>query len=163
MTYPGQRKPPDTALRKALTIVGGATAAGLLLWCGLCGVVSLATTGDDDEPGVSVSAEPAGDDQVVPSPTPPSPTPALSPSASPTPSPAVSTTVPAPKPTTKKPPAPARTTKAPPPPPPPDDEPDDVYYANCDEARDAGAAPLYRGDPGYRSGLDRDKDGVACE
>ncbi len=38
-----------------------------------------------------------------------------------------------------------------------------VYYANCSEARAAGAAPLYRGDPGYRSALDRDNDGVACE
>ncbi len=38
-----------------------------------------------------------------------------------------------------------------------------VYYANCDEARAAGAAPLYAGEPGYRIGLDRDRDGVACE
>ncbi len=38
-----------------------------------------------------------------------------------------------------------------------------AYYANCSEARAAGVAPLYRGDPGYRSGLDRDNDGVACE
>lgn len=38
-----------------------------------------------------------------------------------------------------------------------------VYYANCSEARAAGAAPIYRGEPGYRSGLDRDNDGVACE
>ena len=38
-----------------------------------------------------------------------------------------------------------------------------VYYANCAEARAAGAAPLYRGQPGYRSGLDRDNDGIACE
>ena len=38
-----------------------------------------------------------------------------------------------------------------------------AYYANCSEARAAGAAPLYRGEPGYRSGLDRDDDGVACE
>jgi hypothetical protein len=38
-----------------------------------------------------------------------------------------------------------------------------VYYANCTEAWDAGAAPLYVGDPGYRPALDRDKDGVACE
>ena len=29
--------------------------------------------------------------------------------------------------------------------------------------RAAGAAPLHRGDPGYRSGLDRDGDGIACE
>ncbi|WP_027891159.1 excalibur calcium-binding domain-containing protein [Calidithermus chliarophilus] len=39
----------------------------------------------------------------------------------------------------------------------------DVYYANCSEARAAGAAPIYRGQPGYRPGLDRDRDGVACE
>lgn len=38
-----------------------------------------------------------------------------------------------------------------------------VYYANCSAARAAGAAPLYRGEPGYRSALDRDNDGVACE
>jgi hypothetical protein len=29
--------------------------------------------------------------------------------------------------------------------------------------RAAGAAPLYRGQPGYSSRLDRDGDGVACE
>nr|WP_276548117.1 excalibur calcium-binding domain-containing protein [Brachybacterium muris] len=39
----------------------------------------------------------------------------------------------------------------------------DVYYKNCDAARAAGAAPLYRGDPGYRPKMDRDGDGVACE
>ncbi len=38
-----------------------------------------------------------------------------------------------------------------------------VYYKNCDAARAAGAAPLRRGDPGYRSELDRDGDGIACE
>lgn len=38
-----------------------------------------------------------------------------------------------------------------------------TYYANCSAARAAGAAPLHKGDPGYRSGLDRDNDGVACE
>lgn len=37
------------------------------------------------------------------------------------------------------------------------------YYANCASARAAGAAPLRRGAPGYRAGLDRDGDGVACE
>ncbi|GAA1661405.1 hypothetical protein GCM10009830_03200 [Glycomyces endophyticus] len=34
---------------------------------------------------------------------------------------------------------------------------------NCDAARDAGAAPVREGEPGYRSGLDRDGDGVGCE
>jgi hypothetical protein len=38
-----------------------------------------------------------------------------------------------------------------------------VYYANCSAAKAAGAAPLYRGQPGYRLALDRDKDGIACE
>ncbi|MGT2462832.1 GmrSD restriction endonuclease domain-containing protein [Sinomonas atrocyanea] len=38
-----------------------------------------------------------------------------------------------------------------------------VYYANCAAARAAGAAPLYAGQPGYSTKLDRDRDGVACE
>lgn len=38
-----------------------------------------------------------------------------------------------------------------------------TYFANCASARAAGAAPLRRGDAGYRVGLDRDNDGVACE
>ncbi|WP_207767425.1 excalibur calcium-binding domain-containing protein [Arthrobacter glacialis] len=38
-----------------------------------------------------------------------------------------------------------------------------AYYANCDAARAAGAAPLYVGQPGYRSGMDGDNDGIACE
>lgn len=40
---------------------------------------------------------------------------------------------------------------------------DEIYFANCTEARAAGVAPIQVGEPGYRSGLDRDKDGVACE
>jgi hypothetical protein len=38
-----------------------------------------------------------------------------------------------------------------------------VYYDTCADARAAGDTPLYRGDPGYDSHLDRDGDGVACE
>ncbi len=38
-----------------------------------------------------------------------------------------------------------------------------VYFPNCDAARAAGAAPIYRGQPGYRPPLDRDNDGIACE
>ncbi|MEO7586661.1 MAG: DUF1524 domain-containing protein [Arachnia sp.] len=41
--------------------------------------------------------------------------------------------------------------------------PDDVYYENCTAAREAGAAPLLRGEPGYRSAMDGDDDGIACE
>ncbi len=38
-----------------------------------------------------------------------------------------------------------------------------AYYSSCKEAKKAGAAPLRVGDPGYRAGLDRDGDGIACE
>ena len=38
-----------------------------------------------------------------------------------------------------------------------------VYYRRCADARATGVAPIYVGQPGYRSGLDRDNDGVACE
>lgn len=38
-----------------------------------------------------------------------------------------------------------------------------VYYHNCNDARAAGAAPIYRGQPGYREGMDGDSDGIACE
>ena len=38
-----------------------------------------------------------------------------------------------------------------------------TYYANCHDAYAAGAAPILRGEPGYRSGLDSDNDGIACE
>lgn len=36
-------------------------------------------------------------------------------------------------------------------------------YTSCAQARAAGAAPLYAGQPGYSRNLDRDGDGVACE
>ncbi|GAA2672447.1 MULTISPECIES: excalibur calcium-binding domain-containing protein [Actinosynnema] len=45
----------------------------------------------------------------------------------------------------------------------PEPQPAPAYYKNCAEARAAGAAPLHAGEPGYRSALDRDGDGVACE
>lgn len=41
--------------------------------------------------------------------------------------------------------------------------PDGAYYYNCDDARSAGVAPLYAGEPGYRIEMDGDNDGVACE
>lgn len=39
----------------------------------------------------------------------------------------------------------------------------EVYYPNCAAARAAGAAPVYRGQPGYGKHLDRDGDGKGCE
>jgi len=50
-----------------------------------------------------------------------------------------------------------------PPAPSPAPAPASVYYVNCTAARAAGAAPIHRGQPGYRSALDRDGDGIACE
>ena len=45
----------------------------------------------------------------------------------------------------------------------PESEPQKEFYANCKEAKAAGAAPMYKGDPGYRPELDRDGDGSACD
>lgn len=39
----------------------------------------------------------------------------------------------------------------------------EVYYPNCATARAVGAAPINRGEPGYRPELDADSDGIACE
>jgi endonuclease YncB( thermonuclease family) len=82
--------------------------------------------------------------------------------------------VPAPTPTpipTPPPPAPTATKAAPKPPPAPaptedataPEQDSAAYYKNCSAAKAAGAAPLHRGEPGYRPALDRDGDGVACE
>lgn len=101
----------------------------------------------------------------------------------PTPSPSPTTTSPSPTPTTTSPtptPEPEPTSEAPAPAPEPaqperhEEAPAPVhqeqrapepqtYYANCAAARAAGAAPIYQGQPGYRSGLDRDGDGIACD
>lgn len=39
----------------------------------------------------------------------------------------------------------------------------EVHYSNCAQASRSGAAPITSGQPGYRSGLDSDHNGVACE
>jgi hypothetical protein len=41
-------------------------------------------------------------------------------------------------------------------------KPPAVYYKNCGVALAQGAAPIQKGEPGYRTGLDPDGDGVAC-
>ena len=38
-----------------------------------------------------------------------------------------------------------------------------VFYSSCSAVRKAGKAPLYKGQPGYRAGLDADHNGVACQ
>jgi hypothetical protein len=41
--------------------------------------------------------------------------------------------------------------------------PPGAYYSGCNDARAAGVAPIYRGEPGYRPEMDGDDDGIACE
>lgn len=110
--------------------------------------------------------------KVAPTPSPspttksPSPTPTTT-SPTPTPEPEPTSEAPAPAPEPAQPerheeaPAPAvvhqeQRTPAPAPEP-------EVFYKNCAAARAAGAAPIYRGQPGYRSKLDADGDGIACD
>src|SRR4029077_20182447 len=40
---------------------------------------------------------------------------------------------------------------------------DQPFYESCDAARAAGRGPIGRGEPGYRSVLDPNNNGVACE
>jgi hypothetical protein len=49
------------------------------------------------------------------------------------------------------------------PPPPSTVVPGSVSYADCAAVRAAGAAPIHRGDPGWRDAFDRDGDGIGCE
>lgn len=44
-----------------------------------------------------------------------------------------------------------------------DKQPPDNVYESCAAVREAGKAPIRRGDPGFNANLDRDSDGVACE
>jgi hypothetical protein len=85
--------------------------------------------------------------------------------AAPAPAPAPAAVAPAPAPVAPAPApvVPAAPAPAAPAPAPAAPAPAAVYYANCTAARAAGAAPLYAGQAGYRSALDRDSDGIACE
>ncbi|MEU2349888.1 DUF1524 domain-containing protein [Modestobacter sp. NPDC049651] len=85
------------------------------------------------------------------------PKPAPAPAPAPKPAPA-----PAPKPAPAPAPAPVPV-PVPAPAPAPEPAQSATYYANCSAVRAAGAAPIYAGQPGYSSKLDRDGDGVACE
>ena len=42
-------------------------------------------------------------------------------------------------------------------------DPGDIYHPSCSAVRNAGKAPLNRGQPGYRAELDGDHNGVACQ
>lgn len=129
--------------------IAAAVVVAILTLGGACG------GGEKSETPRTLAAPVAG-----PSSTPaPTSAPPLTRTAEPTPTPS-----PTPRPT----PRPAPTTQ---PVPLADPDPDvavprkpstSVYYANCAAVRAAGAAPIRRGDPGYRSALDRDGDGEGC-
>lgn len=167
--------PPGPATRRRRRWPGRAAA-------GFVGLVVVAgITGGDDEPAPtlpsasarSASAAPARPATTVP----PAPNAAAAPPAT-----AVATTPPAttrrtaeaapatsrqaaPPPTRSTPRSTTRTTTRPAPEPEPEPEPKpaSAYYPNCTAAKAAGVAPLYAGEPGYSTKLDRDRDGVACE
>ncbi|WP_240675087.1 GmrSD restriction endonuclease domain-containing protein [Cellulomonas endophytica] len=103
-------------------------------------------------------------DQTLPDGTtlPPAPAPAAAAEPEPAPIVVADPAPEAPAPVAPSPAAPAAPAPAPAPTA-PEPAPAVVVYANCDAVRAAGAAPLYAGQPGYSTKLDRDQDGVACE
>ena len=131
--------------------------AGALLLTGCSSSVRAPKPGSSASSSTSVSASPSV-----------SATPSSSPSASATPSESPTPTItPSPVPTTEAPvqvpAAEAPAQQAPAQPVQQAPARSSVYYETCADARAAGAAPLHRGEPGYRPGLDKDGDGVACE
>jgi uncharacterized membrane protein YgcG len=124
-------------LPKALLLI----AAPLVLCCG--GVTAVG----------AFSADPPKEPATAPSTVAPDTARPNEPSVTASPSPSDSPTATATPVATTKSPAPRKTSTS----------PRALYYANCDAVRSAGKAPLRRGAAGYRAGLDRDGDGVACE
>ena len=166
------------------TVVRSASAALAIAVCGGlagCGVPSVADDAGSPtpKPSPTVTASPSPSPTPTPSPSPtPSPPPSPTPSPTPTPSPIPTTQAPPSQPplqplmqksepTSEPEPTPEEETQAgggaAAPAPVPEPRQESMYFPNCKKAKEAGAAPLYRGDPGYREELDRDRDGIACE
>lgn len=155
-----QRRPPSKYLALWISLP-------LIALVACCGGIGAFLDGDGEadgksQPVASIAGIPESSGSAAPTPTTdPSASPTAATTTGPPPAGATTTTPPTPPTTrtttTTRPPAPptTRTTTTTP--------PSSVYYANCDAVRAAGKAPLYRGQPGYRAGLDRDNDGVACE
>lgn len=163
---PGAGRPPAGPRRRLRTplMVGGGVVA-LLMVIG-------AVTGGSSEPDADATPAVAAAAPTTTRPAPPTaPTTTPAPTTSPAAVPDRAVDVdrqPARVPTTTREtraadpePEPQRAV-APEPEPEPEPEPTEVYYANCDAVRAAGAAPIRSGDPGYRRGLDRDSDGQGC-
>lgn len=125
----------------AIKVFLGLACSGALLGIGMTGCATSEPSGSPEKVAQGVP--------TVAAPTTTAPAPEAS-TVSPEPSPSPTTAAPATaKPASK--PSPRKTTKP------------AVYYKNCDAVRAAGKAPLLRGQPGYRTGLDRDLDSEACE
>ena len=121
---------------------------------------------DDPSPATVSSARPATTAPVTSAPPTLPPTTSVPPSTSPPTTAPPTTTTTRPRPTTTAPaPTAPPTTPAPAPPPtaPPTTTGPTRPYRSCDDARQAGALPLFEGEPGYARELDRDRDGEACE
>ena len=141
--------------------------AGALLLTGCSSSVRAPKPVPSTSSSTSVSASPSVSATPSSSPTPSaSATPSESPTPTVTPSPVPTTEAPVQAPATEAPSAEAPAapvSEAPAQPAQQAPAQSSVYYKNCDAVRAAGAAPLHRGEPGYRPGLDSDGDGVACE
>lgn len=151
-----------TSYGRAAVVTAGALMFGVAVGAGGAnssgaGTMTPAASGKPSD-SASLTAEPTVTVTSAPSPVPtvtvtsaPPPVPTVTLTAEPVPAPTVTVT---------------KTPRASPAPfvaPVPQETGSTVDYENCSAARAAGAAPLRRGEPGYRSGLDRDNDGVACE
>ena len=149
--------------------VAGCGCAGLLVifLLGSC-IAALGSAGEEPEDTavtstvtLSLTATVTPTETVSPTTTVPTPT-QTGPEETVTVTPTVTAEPPAPEP------EPARPTSNQPlvPAPAPEPEPPSGGsgpFENCTAAREAGAAPVLRGDPGYGNHLDRDGDGVGCE
>ncbi|RAJ38673.1 excalibur calcium-binding domain-containing protein [Kitasatospora sp. SolWspMP-SS2h] len=144
-----------------------AAKALLTVWCLFMTLFWFAVIVGPEKKGnvpapAATTASPSPDDSPTPEAATSAPEPTPTPASTPTPTPEVPTPeVQVPTPTLP----PAVTPEASEPTPGPEHttEQASAYYKNCTEAKAAGAAPLHRGEPGYRSALDRDGDGIACE
>ena len=173
--------PSSTPQRRRMLRAAAPVLLALVLGVGIagCGVPSVADDAGSPAPVPSptVTASPSPTPTPSPSPT---PSPAPSPTPSPTPSPIPTTQAPTSQPPLQPFMQESEPTSEPEPEPTPEEETQagggaaspalapepnqkSTYYPNCKTAKAAGAAPLYRGDPGYREELDRDRDGIACE
>jgi len=109
-------------------------------------------------PPTAVPPTPIPPTAIPPTPIPPT---AIPPTAVPPTAIPPTAIPPTPVPATPVPPTPIPLPPTPVPPPAPIPAP--ASFQNCTDVRNAGRAPIYRGEPGFRDRFDRDGDGIGCE